>query len=361
MSLTISDVTLIQGSNAAADRIDTYPTNYVPPPAFANMMSDPTYPLYLDSAANNPLLDLHSAADGIPAWAAAVGLREQDLFGTCLVIFLMLAAGIAILSLFLWCIHAIVEISSTAPPRVVNHAQRSSFGSSPRASTLVGKEAYRPTSDGTDYANHTLGSQLSLQQHRSTPSRLRRTWLRFRPKGEAGAFHAEALYGNLLRLISIFHLPITIFSVHQLVLSSGASIVSRVFAALAFVFISILIPAGIMFKVSRTPSGKLYDATRTLLSLGPMYSVYVEGKQMFRIFPIAASLITGVVIGAGQKSGIVQAVILVVVELAMLIIPAVWYPWGEGASMGAPGAFLGVIRVASMVMVMILSPTVSRG
>ena len=80
---------------------------------------------------------------------------------------------------------------------------------------------------------------------------------------------------------------------------------------------------------------------------------------MFRVFPITAMLCTGIVVGAGQRSGIVQAVILVLVELVMLIIPAVWYPWGEGASMGAPSAFLGVVRVASAVMVMLLSPTVS--
>ena len=324
------------------------------------MFSDPTNPLYLDSGAYNPLLDLQSSANGLPSWATSTGIRAQDLFGTCLVIFLMLAAGIVLLSSLLWCIHALVEFGATGRPKSVGTGpQRNSVGSSPRTSSLGGKEAFRPGSNGYEYASANFGSQLSLQQPRAfAPSRLRRTWLRFRPKGEAGAFHAAALYGNLLRLIAIFHLPITTFSMYQLVLGARASVVSRVFAALALVFISILIPFGIMFKVSRTPSGKLYDATRTLLSLGPMYNVYVEGKQMFRLFPVVASLITGIVVGAGQGSGIAQAVILVVIELAMLIIPAVWNPWGEGASMGAPGGLLGVIRVASMVMVMILSPVV---
>ena len=327
-------------------------------------MTDSAYPLYLDSASFNPLIDLHSSSNGMQSWATAVGLREQDLFGTCLVIFLMLAAGVAILSVLLWCIHAIFEYSSTERLKsVTGHVHgpsRSSFGSTP---SLGGKEAHRPT--GGSYSNDfsrdpTLPTQAPLMLKRgSAPSRIRRTWLRFRPKGEAGAFHAAALYGNLLRLILLFHLPITIFSIYQLVLGSRASIVSRVFAALSLAFISILIPAGVMLKISRTPSGKLYDATRTLLSLGPMYNVYVQEKQMFRVFPLIASLITGVIIGAGQGSGIVQAVILVVVELAMLILPAVWYPWGEGASMGAPCTFLGIVRVASMVLVMILSPTVS--
>jgi hypothetical protein len=344
-----------------SDRIDAYPTGYNPPANFVGMLSDPLYPLYLDSAAFNPLLDLRSSSNGMQSWATALGLREQDLFGTCLAIFLMIAAGITVLSLLLWSIHALVEMSSSERPKTGTGPQRNSLGSSPRTSrsSLGGKEALRPSSYGSDLKGPFLPTQANQPHRGSAPSRLRRTWLRFRPKGEAGAFHAAALYGNLLRLIAMFHLPITTFSIYQLVLGSRASIVSRVFASLAFVFISLLIPAGIMFKISRTPSGKLYDATRTLLSLGPMYNVYVEGKQMFRVLPIVASLIIGIVVGAGQSSGIAQAVILVVVELAMLIVPALWYPWGEGASMGAPGALLGVIRVASMVMVMILSPAVS--
>jgi hypothetical protein len=159
-------------------------------------------------------------------------------------------------------------------------------------------------------------------------------------------------------LILIFHLPVTVFSIYQLVLGPRASIVSRVFAALAFVFISVLIPAGVMFKIKRTPSGKLYDATRTLLALGPMYNIYLEEKQMFRAVPLGASLAMGIVVGAGQGSGLAQAIILVLLELATLIAPAVWFPWDIGASMGAPHTFIAAIRTISMVLVMLLSPQV---
>jgi hypothetical protein len=309
------------------------------------MMTNPYYPLYLDSGAYNPVLDLHGASPGLASFATAVGLRPQDLFGTCLTIFLMLALGIIVLSVFLWTAHGVSEYLWSSD-HVPGH-KRHSYGSSPGASDTA-------STPGLEIKD-TLPTQLDRP---SGPSKLRRTWWRFRPKGEAGAFHAAALYGNLLRLILIFHLPITAFSIYQLVLGSSASIVSRVFAGLAFVSICLFIPAFVLFKVSRTPSGKLYDATRTLLALGTMYNVYVEDKQMFRVFPLCASLITGIVVGAGQASGIAQAVMLVLVELVMLVVPAIWYPWGEGASMGAPHTFLGVIRVTSAVLVMILSPNV---
>ena len=353
------DMTLVQGSNPDEKRVDTYPGTYTAPSEFADMMNDPTYPLYLESDSFNPLLDIQGRRDGMESWAAAVGLRPQDLFGTCLVVFLCLALGIFIISLGLWIIHGLFEYtSSTVALDSKRQGNRSSWHGSPQAS-LGGKEAYEPRSYGWDAEGPQLPTQASLAAHSSAPNKLRKTWLRFRPKGEAGAFHAAALYGNLLRLIMTFHLPITTFSIYQLAHSSG-SIVSKVFAALAFAFISLAIPAGILIKINRTPSGKLYDATRTLLSLGPFYNVYIEHKQMYRAVLLSASLIEGVVVGAGQQSGIAQAIIFVLVELALLIIPAIWYPWGEGASMGAPSAFIGIIRVACAVLVMLLSRTVSR-
>jgi hypothetical protein len=359
------NVTLIQGSDPTSKRVSDYPNNYTAPAQFSNMINDAYYPLYLNQNAFNPLIDLHGASDGMESFARAVGLRKQDLFGTCLVVFLLITLAVIILSLFLWTVHGIMEyVSPPVSKRPAAVSQRSSmlYGSS--QASLGMKDAYEPKRHswgaGPSNGPGTLPTQASLNAGMASGravSKTRKTWLRFRPKGEAGAFHAAALYGNLLRLILMFHLPITTFSIYQLTLSS-ATIVSRVFAALAFVFISVLIPAGVLFKVNKTPSGKLYDATRTLLSLGPMYNVYVVQKQMYRVFPLAASLITGIVVGAGQKNGLAQAVILILVELTMLIVLAVWYPWGDGAGMGAPGAFLGMIRVCSAVLVMLLAPQV---
>jgi hypothetical protein len=291
----------------------------------------------------NPLLDLRGTADGMPSFAQAVGIRQQDLFGTCLVLFLFITAAIFMISVIFWVAHALTEAFSERPAPVTPRAvKRQSYGST-TASLGPEKNAYEMAT-------------LPGGQSRG-PSKFRRAWWRFRPRGEAGAFHAAALYGNLLRIILIFHLPITVFSIRQLTLSE-ASIVSRVFAGLAFVFISLAIPAGVLYKMHRTPSGKLYDATRTLLAMGTMYNHYVMDKQMFRAAPLAASLITGVVVGAGQASGIAQAVILVVVELVMLIIPAISYPWGEGASMGSVSALLGIMRVCCALLVMLMATEV---
>lgn len=354
------NTTLVQGSDATSKQVSVYPNNYTVPSQFSTQMTDPQYPLYLDADAFNPVLDLHNSPEGMESFATAVGLRPQDLFGTCLAIFLCITAAVIVLSLLLWFLHGLSEYILTKKHKQISPAaKRTTLGSSPRGS-LGGKEALDPQASSSEGLG-VFPTQSAFFSHKSScPSPLRRIWLRFRPRGEAGAFHAAALYGNLIRLILVFHLPVTIFSMYHLCLGSRASIVSRVFAALSFAFISVLIPAYILYRVFETPTGKLYDATRTLLSIGPMYNIYVEKKQMFRVFSLSASLITGIVVGAGQKSGIAQTIILIVVELAMLIIPGVWYPWGEGASMGAPNAFLTSLRLVSMVLAMLLSPTVSN-
>lgn len=332
-------------------------------------MTNELYPLYLETNTFNPLLDLGAASSGMESFATAIGLRLADLFGTCLTIFLVIAAAIIVLSLLIWSVHALAETLSSDRHRVTPAAtKRQSYGMSGSPGTsIMGEKLYDPKSPpqtpGIEREMDQLPTSTSQEVANRTiraPGKYRRAYWRFRPKGEAGAFHVAALYGNLLRLILVFHLPITIFSTYQLAIGSRASIVSRVFAALSLIFISLLIPAGVMWKIYRTPSGKLYDATRTLLGMGTMYNHYVMDKQLFRICPLLASLVVGVVVGAGQGSGIAQAVILVLVELIMLVVPAVWYPWGDGASMGAASVFMGVIRVISALLVMLLSPVVSQ-
>jgi hypothetical protein len=71
-------------------------------------MTNTAYPLFLNSTATNKLLNLNLTRDGMDSFAFVVGLRPQDLFGTCLSLFLMLA-GVIIIVLFLWIVHGLAE------------------------------------------------------------------------------------------------------------------------------------------------------------------------------------------------------------------------------------------------------------
>lgn len=336
-----------------------YPSAVNPPDNWKFMLDDPKYPLYLNASAKPRLLDLDSTPDGLKSWARMVGLRPQDLFGTCLTLFLMLAAVIVAFSLLLWMIHFFTEVFG--PERAQKRATRSKHVPRTSASGFHGSKSSitnKEWNQSVEFTTQPVGVPLRQAQPASVPNRWHRTRKRFMPRGEAGAFHFSALYGNLLRLIITFHFPVTTFSVYQLTLKD-ASIVSRVFAALAFAFISVLIPCLIMFKISRTPTGKLYDAARTLLALGTAYNVYEPEKQLYRSLPLVGSLASGIVIGAGQKSGLAQTIVLVVVELASFVTTTFWSPWGQGASMGGVVFFVSVVRIASIVMAMVMSKEVS--
>ncbi|WOO76610.1 uncharacterized protein LOC62_01G000237 [Vanrija pseudolonga] len=362
----------------SSNHTQLFPDKYTPPENFAPQMTNTSYPLYLNSTATNKLLNLNSTRDGMDSFAFVVGLRPQDLFGTCLSLFLMLAGVIIIVSLLLWIVHGLAEWFSkeTKPvarppprpgPRPYN-TNRSSYMSSNGGhsnghsrSSSNAKEWYDPRGSQTEFGQVPLTPASMTPRAAATPvvpSKFRRIWSRFTPRGEAGAFHFAALYGNLLRLIIAFHFPVTAVSVYHLTLQR-TSIVSKVFAALSFAFISVAIPTFIMYKISRTPTGKLYEAARTLLGLGPIYNVYEQEKQLYRTLPLVGSLLSGIAIGAGQDSGLAQTIVLIVVELVVFLATAVWSPWGQGAGMGGTVIFTSIARISSIVLAMILAPNVS--
>ena len=97
-STLLGNVTLVQGSDASSKLFDPLAsTTYSPPSAFANQLSDPTKAAYLDAGAANVLLRL-DAKPGIPSFAHAVGLREEDLFGTATAIFLCVSRILSLCS-----------------------------------------------------------------------------------------------------------------------------------------------------------------------------------------------------------------------------------------------------------------------
>jgi hypothetical protein len=157
----------------------------------------------------------------------------------------------------------------------------------------------------------------------------------------------------------MFHLPITVFSIYQCTVQHPTSRAVVVLAALSFAAFSVILPAILLCRVALTPTAKLYDATRTLLSLGPLYNVYRPGSQLYPALTLAASLVTGIVVGAGQKSGTAQAIVLLIVEIVLGLGTTIWQPWGEGSGMGIPGFLFSVVRIVSAVLLLILTPAVS--
>ncbi|KAI0306954.1 hypothetical protein B0F90DRAFT_1931587 [Multifurca ochricompacta] len=353
------NVTLTQGVGSSWKHWNpvSAPT-FDPPSNFADQLSDPGSPIFVDSTVPNTLFMLpRNATSGLSSFAYTVGLRPQDLFSVCLVLFLAIVGGTIALSIFVWALDSMATYIVTT---FFNGRQIPKYGTrSPRYSAtgkdiLDGVTGAQSADEDRSHSSHFLfrSSRFPQGSHKS--------WFRIRL--DFSSFHFSVLQGNLVRILMLFHLPVTIFSSYQLTIGRNqVSILSIALAALSLAIFSVAIPILLIFRLFMTSTSKLYDETWTLLALGPLYNHYRYGSQLFACMFFATSLALGVTIGCGQKSGTAQAIIILVIEVISALVTSIWLPWGHGASMGLISFLFCVARIMVAVLLVILTPTVSIG
>lgn len=312
--------------------------------------------MFINPNISNTLFTLpQNATSGLSSFAYAVGLRPQDLFPVCLVLFLSIAAVTVALSLFVWALDSTGTYIITV---LSNGRQNNQYGTT-RSPHYASKDALDGRTSGQTAADEERSHSPHFLLKSSKFTQGSRThWFRFRP--DFGSFHFSVLQGNLVRILMLFHLPVTIFSSYQLTIGGGqSSTLSIAFAALSLITFSIIIPILLICRLFINSTSKLYDETWTLLALGPLYNHYRHGSQLFACIFFATSLGMGVTIGCGQKSGIAQAVIILLIEVTTALVTSIWLPWGHGASMGLISFLFCVARIVVAVLLVILTPTVS--
>lgn len=324
--------------------------HFNPPTPFADQITDPASPLFLDVNIPNSIFTLPSGIpqSGIPALAATVGIRSQDVFNNAMALFLIIMGGTIAFSLFIFIIDWLLGF-------LAHSSERNKSGT--RTSHWSPKEYLEPA-----LAEDELSSAGVRFQHRPASRTMREISIRsgwLSQQLGQNSFHGSVLHGNLVRVLMLFHLPVTIFSCYQF--SSGkshSSLAAVILAAVSFTVFSVAIPAILVLRLSTTPTNKLYDETRTLLALGPLYNHYAHGSQLFACLFFACNIAYGVALGCGQQSGTAQSIIILVVEVASALTTSVWLPWGRGATMGSISFMLCVARIITAVLLVILSPIV---
>ncbi|KAF7789345.1 hypothetical protein EIP86_000289 [Pleurotus ostreatoroseus] len=336
------NISLSQGSNATEDHWNPLAVApYNPPSGFVDQLNDPTTPIFINASAPNLLFQLPpEAKTGIESFAYAVGLRPQDLFGICLSLFLAIIAATIVLSVAAWSIDWLGSLlsgnlsSSTAG---INGSRSPRYLSASK--DMLDGVGQLPSSE----ENKSLSGHAMFRSSSRFP--FGRPWWRLR--SSSVSFHGSVLQGNLIRILILFHLPVTIFSCYQMTIGrSHGSLASIILAAISFAILSVLLPIVLILRLTFTNTTKLYDETWTLLSLGPLYNHYRHGSQLFACLLFATNLAFGLTIGCGQKSGTAQAIIILVVEVISALGTSVWLPWGHGASMGLI-SFLFCVSVGS--------------
>jgi hypothetical protein len=357
------NITLTQGNKDPLHWNPVSVSPYNPPSNFADQLSSTNSPLFVDTTNPNTLFMLPAdTPNGIPAFAYAVGLRPQDLFGICMSIFLLLLAAVCAVSLAFKLLAAFASLLSSGRSAIGSRAGRSHspgpYGIRPSASA-ASKDVLSESGIGGDdsaenksHQSHFLFSR-SAQAH-PVSSRFAH---RFRPN--LNSFHLSILQGALVRILIWFHFPITLFATYHMTLPrTHAPLSSVVLAVLSFVFFGVLVPAMLIARLAFTSTNKLYDETCTLLALGPLYNHYRAGSQLFAAVFFLNSLAMAVTIGAGQHSGTAQAIIILVVEVASALTTSLWLPWGQGASLGLISFLFCVGRIVIAVLLVILTPVV---
>jgi len=288
---------------------------------------------------------------GIPAFAAAVGIPPSRLFSITMILFLGLCSVAIVLSVVVWAVDQLatfiggaVGYARTTPPNIGTRSPH--FGSS--AKDPVDK-VQSPVPQGEE--NRSIGV---LRGNRfKSASRWRNISARF------GSFHGSVLQGNLVRLLVLFHFPVTVVSCYQMTLAKESSAGTTALAVLSFALLSIALPIFLVLRLYVTNTSKLYDETWTLLALGPLYNHYRHGSQLFACLLFATNIAFGLTIGCGQKSGTAQAIVILVIEVVSALGTSFWLPWGHGASMGLISFLFCVARIVIAVLMVILAPIVS--
>lgn len=348
---TLIDVTI--PGNKPEDRYNPLTVQpYDPPSNFADQLNNRSSPIFIDASAPNTLFMLPPGVKtGIPAFAAAVGIPPSKLFSITMTLFLVLCGAAVVLSVAVWAIDWLatfiggaVGYVRTTPSGIGRRSPH--FGSSAKDDKI---QSPIPQAD----ENRSLNSHTVLRRSRfQSTSRWRNISARF------GSLHGSVLQGNLIRLLVLFHFPVTVMSCYQMTLM-GSSPGTIALAALSFAFFSVALPIFLIFRLYVTNTSKLYDETWTLLALGPLYNHYRHGSQLFACLLFATNVAFGLTIGCGQRSGTAQAIIILVIEVTSALGTSFWLPWGHGASMGLISFLFCVARIVVAVLMVILAPIVS--
>ena len=347
---------------------------FSPPSNFSDQLDDPSSPLFIEPDVPNVIYNLPSnVTNGMSSFAYTIGIRPQDLFPTCMILFLSIIACTITISFlvslldYLVCLlgdmmsggqgqHPTMSRLAVSRSPIYEGKKELSDNHSTGPTEEENKVLQGPSSATTGrfstrfgllLSSGSMGSERGINSHRP--------WWRI----HSDSFHLSVLHGNLVRILVLFHLPVTVFSCYQMSLPRSLIGTGPIaLASLSFLIFSILIPAHLVIRVTFTTTNKLYDETRTLLSLGPLYNHYRHGSQLFASLLFVTNIVFGVTIGVGQKSGTAQAIIILVVEVVSALVTSIWLPWGSGASMGLISFLFCVARIVIAVLLLILTPAV---
>lgn len=274
-------------------------------------MQDRQSPLFLDNAVPNVLIDYGSSRNGIEKWARTIGIDAGDVWGICAATFLIIVAVLVLVALLIFAIDAALDVAKPERPQESFAARVHPLQSTKNTNNYTGKESSYPSNGSTpvedEHPNEgftdVYGASGNAQS--SPPS-----WL----------LHLSLLQGNLIRLLLLFHLPLSIFSIYQFTLYRTASRSTLALAAIFFAIVCVALPVFLFYRIHVSSRRQLFLDLPVLLALGPLYNGYSEECTMFSSQRFVANLLLAVAVGGVQSNGTAQAAVVLCVEVADTLI-----------------------------------------
>jgi hypothetical protein len=189
---TLSYNITLANTDARWNPLTTLPFN--PPSDFSAQLADQTSPLYVNPTVPNLLFMLPSnSTSGMSMFAYTLGVRPEDLFGICIILFLGIVAATIVISSLVWFIDLVGSLVTGA----ASHPGAGRRARSPGPKDLE-------TAAGTDESKSAIFRPASRLTPLSGGGALRKPWYRMRT--EISSFHGSVLHGNLVRILVFFHL-----------------------------------------------------------------------------------------------------------------------------------------------------------
>lgn len=313
------------------------------PSTFSSQLRNPASTIYLDSALPNTLLGLGEVDDGVALLARSIGLPAASLFPSFAAFFAICLAFVTILSIVLCAFDFIMaKLSRNRLASSNRHGLRNSNASTSR--TTLGADDGFYNKDDAELKSGRLSAmgindgedgQVPVVRHTDSSRPLTNSdsmWSDKQDGHTGGAllsvptmfriqYHLRLLAGNVVRLITLFHLPLVTLSAYQFtLLNNGSTTGAFAGAVLTFAILGVALPAFCIWTIYRLHEPVLQEDLPTLLFLGTLYNVFGDRSYSFMGVRFLGNLVVGLTVGAAQSSDTAQAIVLLVVEVADTLI-----------------------------------------
>ena len=168
--------------------------------------------------------------------------------------------------------------------------------------------------------------------------------------------------GNVVRIVfNYFLLPLISLSMFQLVIATEGPTIGVILAA--FVLVAVVGFASWLtyLIVTIRPRPFLFDDLPTVLTYGTLYNTYSDEAASFAIIQIFINLLRGIAIGAVQRSGIAQLVLLAICELILGLTINAIRPYPAPTSMNIYHTSFAILRAVTIFLSVTFVPSLDVG